>query len=169
MFGSVRNVSKYRGVLTISILVFLCCIKGDAAIDTVDVTISVPALYSFEAGGDVLLTATTTDLSNTYIFDQNASTMEVKVNTNSWTLFASLDSAYTDYTLWVDDIKVSGHVSGSGFNEIPVSPASNSMNLFVGYGNEGNRTYNLDWLATGLGWDTYQGDQVRTVTFTLTT
>jgi hypothetical protein len=139
-----------------------------APTDTVDVTISVPALTTFDAGIDVTLTATATDLDNTYMFDQDASTMTLKDNTAAWTLTAQLDSAYTDYSLWIEDTQTAGNATGANFVEI-VDSSANALTTFAGYGTTGDHTYDLDWLVTGLGWTTTQSDQIKTVTFTHTT
>jgi hypothetical protein len=161
---------KRVGLLLIGILGFaLIAVPAMAATDTVDVTISVPALSTFAAGVDVTLTATVTDLDNTYVFTANASTMTLQDNTSGWTLTAELDAAYTNYTLWIEDTQAAGNATGVGFKQIPVTPTTVALDTFVNYGNTGDMTFQLDWLATGLSWTTYQGDQQNTVTFTHTT
>ena len=156
-------------ILLCGLSIFLASgIPAVAATDTVDVTISVPALSTFAAGADVTLTATTTDLDNGYIFAQDDSTMTLQDNTASWTLEAQLDTAYTDYSLWIEDTQASGNATGTGFIQI-VHTAATELTTFAGYGTTGDHTFNLDWLATGLSWTTTQSDQVKTVTFTHTT
>ena len=108
-----------------------------AATDTVDVTISVPALSTFAAGADVTLTATATDLDNTYVFAADDSTMTLQDNTAAWTLEAELDAAYTDYTLWVEDTQAAGNATGAGFKQITITPATVALDTFVGYGTAG--------------------------------
>jgi hypothetical protein len=160
-----KRILILSAVLVISAIVIA---PAYAAVDTVDVTISVPALSTFDAGIDVTLTAVVADLDNTYIFDQDASTMTLQDNTASWTLTAQLDTAYTDYSLWIEDTQVAGNATGAGFVEI-VDSGANALSSFAGYGTTGDFTYDLDWLATGLGWTTTQSDQQKTVTFTHTT
>ena len=156
-------------LIPITLLIFvMLAVPCMAADDTVDVTISVPALSTFTAGGDVTLTATTTDLDNTYVFSADDSTMILQDNTASWTLTAQLDTAYTDYSLWIEDTQVSGNATGAGFIQI-INSSATALSSFVGYGTTGDHTYALDWLATGLSWTTVQSDQTKTVTFTHTT
>ena len=139
-----------------------------AATDDVMVTISVPALSTFAAGADVTLTATANDLDNTYVFAADDSTMTLQDNTAGWTLQAQLDTAYTDYSLWIEDTEAAGNATGAGFKNI-VNGAPVALDSFAGYGTAGDFTYDLDWLATGLSWTTVQSDQQKTVTFTHTT
>jgi hypothetical protein len=139
-----------------------------AAVDTVDVTISVPALSTFAAGADVTLTAVVADLDNTYIFAADDSTMTLQDNTAAWTLTAQLDTAYTDYSLWIEDTQAAGNATGASFIQI-VNGSATALASFAGYGTAGDFTYDLDWLATGLSWTTVQSDQLKTVTFTHTT
>ena len=159
-----RIILLLAGIVIFSAMAY----PASAATDTVDVTISVPALSTFEAGANVTLTATATDLDNTSIFSQVASTMTLQDNTAAWTLTAQLDSAYTDYSLWIEDTQVAGNATGAGFVEI-VDSGANALSTFAGYGTTGDFTFNLDWLATGLSWTTTQSDQLKTVTFTHTT
>ena len=157
------------GLLIIAFCVFaIYAVPASAATDDVLVTISVPALSTFAAGNDVTLTATATDLDNTYVFSQDDSTMTLQDNTASWTLTAQLDTAYTDYTLWIEDSQATGNATGTNFVEID-NTVANALDTFAGYGTAGDHTFNLDWLATGLGWTTTQSDQQKTVTFTHTT
>jgi hypothetical protein len=151
-----------------SVIFALCVSPAFGAADTVDVTISVPALSTFDAGGDVTLTATATDLDNTYVFAQDDSTMTLQDNTAAWTLTAQLDTAYTDYSLWVEDSQAAGNATGASFVEI-VNTGANALTTLAGYGTTGDHTFNLDWLATGLSWTTTQSDQLKTVTFTHST
>ena len=160
---------KKVGILIIAICLFgVFATPAMAATDDVDVTISVPALSTLAAGADVTLTATATDLDNTYIFAVDDSTMTLQDNTSGWTLTAQLDTAYTDYSLWIEDTQVAGNGTGAGFKEI-VNASAVALDTFAGYGTAGDFTYNLDWLATGLSWITVQSDQLKTVTFTTTT
>ncbi len=160
-----KRILLLSAALVISALIIA---PAYAAADTVDVTISVPALATFDAGVDVTLTATVGDLDNTYIFNQDDSTMTLQDNTAAWTLTAQLDTAYTDYSLWIEDTQVAGNGTGAGFIEI-VDSGANALTTFAGYGTTGDFTYDLDWLATGLSWTTTQSDQQKTVTFTHTT
>ena len=156
-------------VFLLTVSLFLASgIPAMAAADTVDVTISVPALSTFAAGADVTLTAVAGDLDNGYIFAQDDSTMTLQDNTGSWTLEAQLDTAYTDYALWIEDTQAAGNSTGTGFIEID-NVAAGELTTFAGYGTAGDYTYSLDWLATGLSWTTTQSDQAKTVTFTHTT
>jgi hypothetical protein len=156
-------------IFILVLVIFLATgIPAMAAADTVDVTISVPALATLDAGNDVTLTATANDLDNGYVFSQDDSTMTLQDNTGSWTLTAQLDTAYTDYSLWIEDTQASGNATGAGFIEI-VNTSATELSSFAGYGNAGDHTFDLDWLATGLSWTTFQGDQQKTVTFTHTT
>ncbi len=159
-----RIILLLAGILIFGIMAY----PAFAAADTVDVTISVPALSTFDAGVDVTLTATVADLDNTYIFNQDDSTMTLQDNTAGWTLTAQLDSAYTDYSLWIEDTQVAGNGTGAGFVEI-VDSGANALASFAGYGTTGDFTFDLDWLATGLSWTTTQSNQTQTVTFTHTT
>ena len=157
------------GFIFIAVLALIVFVRPAwGATDTVDVTISIPSLSAFNAGADVTLTAVVADLNNQFIFSQDASTMVVKANTDAWTLTAQLDSDFTDYSLWVEDDKTSGNNDGSGFKPITAS-LPKALNGFKNYGDKGDHTYNLDWQATGVSWTSYQGNQTRTVTFTLTT
>jgi len=161
---------KRVGIILISVFaVAFIASPAMAAVDTVDVTISIPPLSTFAAGNDVTLTAIAIDLDNTFVFSANASTMTLQDNTSGWTLTAELDAAYTDYTLWVEDTQAAGNATGVGFKQIPVTPSTVELDTFVNYGNTGDMTFLLDWLATGLGWTTVQSDQPQTVTFTHTT
>ena len=161
---------KRVSLIVAGILIFaVIAYPAMAATDDVDVTISVPALSTFAAGIDVTLTATATDLDNTFVFETNSSTMTLQDNTAGWTLTAELDADYTDYTLWIEDTQAAGNATGAGFKQIPETPATVALDSFAGYGTTGDFTYQLDWLATGLGWTTAQGDQQQTVTFTHTT
>ena len=160
---------KKVGIIIITLCAFgVFATPALAAVDTVDVTISVPALSTFAAGADVTLTATATDLDNTYIFAADDSTMTLQDNTAGWTLTAQLDTAYTDYSLWIEDTQAAGNGTGAGFKEI-VNGSAVALDTFAGYGTAGDFTYDLDWLATGLSWTSTQSDQLKTVTFTTTT
>lgn len=161
-------MKRYILLPIVILMLVLFAVPAMAADDTVDVTISVPALSTFTAGNDVTLTATTTDLDNTFIFTADDSTMILQDNTAAWTLTAQLDTAYTDYSLWIEDTQVAGHAAGTGFIQIIHSSAT-ALSTFVGYGTTGNHSFSLDWLATGLSWTTTQSDQTKTVTFTHTT
>ncbi|MCH7496024.1 MAG: hypothetical protein IH825_08055, partial [Candidatus Marinimicrobia bacterium] len=133
------------GIFIWGILAFtLLATPAMAVTDTVDVTISVPALSTFNAGGDVTLTATATDLDNTFVFAADASTMTLQDNTASWTLEAEIDTAYTDYSLYIEDTQASGNASGTGFHLIPVNPSTVALTSFAGYGTTGDFTYTLD-------------------------
>lgn len=157
------------GILSLTLLaIMILATPIFAAVETVDVTISVPALSSFAAGADVTLTAVAADLDNTFIFAVDDSTMTLQDNTAAWTLTAQLDTAYTDYSLWIEDTQAAGDAAGTGFIEI-VNGSATALDSFVGYGTAGDFTYDLDWLATGLSWATAQSDQLKTVTFTHTT
>ena len=140
-----------------------------APTDTVDVTITVPALSTIAGGADVTLTAVAADLDNLYVFAADDSTMTLQDNTAAWTLTAEIDAAYTDYTLWVEDTQATGNSTGAGFLEIPVNPSTIALASFVGYGTAGDFSWDLDWLATGLSWTSTQSSQMKTVTFTHTT
>jgi hypothetical protein len=165
------KLSKLNRLRIIFLMICLGLFSGypvAAQTDTADVNVSISELSYIDAGADVNLTAIVADLNQTYMFSADASTMTLKSNSDSWTLTASLDSAYTDYALYIEDNKGTGDPAGAGFNLIPAAPSSGEMSLFTNYGDAGDYTYDLDWLVINMSWSSSQGDQVRTVTFTLT-